>query len=208
MIRLFYSIVQESEISDQQLIQLIDQLPLVEKQRISKLKQKQDRILSTYGLLMLKEVAGNIDSLQRDAYGKPFLEPALNFSISHAGKLVACAYTESGEVGLDVEEIKNIDISDFHLVMTEKEIGETDSSESFFKLWTQKEAVIKGAGKGFSIDVKELELKENTCVCEGKSWFLSQVKIHPAYECYVAHTEKQEIVLKEFVINAAQKPVY
>lgn len=205
MINLVYSIIPEGDISDQQLQALIDQLPLYEKQRILRLKQKQDRILSACGLLMIREAAGDLGSLKRNAYGKPFLESPVNFSISHSGKMVACAYTDATEIGMDLEEIRMINIHDFHMIMTKDEIRKTNSIADFYKLWTKKEAVIKAVGKGFSIDAKELFIEEGSCSFEGQDWILSRVQLDPGYECYVAHKNIQELVVKEFFIGVTEQ---
>jgi 4'-phosphopantetheinyl transferase len=96
--------------------------------------------------------------------GKPYLteERDLFFNISHTAGTIAFISSEEGETGVDVEEIKDRDcLSLARHFFSFKEIEtleKCDSAESlnelFFRIWTQKEAYLKGTGKGLSGGLK------------------------------------------------------
>ena len=118
--------------------------------------------------------------------------PGIEFNISHSGRYVAFAYSES-PVGVDIEKIgRNMDIA--KRVMTSDEfnefmdaVGESDREDVFCRMWTAKESYMKYRGLGFrlppesfrvlygydlrspdpSVSIKELEPPEGyrLCVC-------------------------------------------
>ncbi len=105
---------------------------------------------------------------ERGERGKPyFKEKSLSFSISHCEGLVCCAFLEKeekGEIGVDIERVKK-GLSDGEYSRLKSisrrffcESGEMEISNeckekfafSFAELWTEKEALIKLTGEGFS----------------------------------------------------------
>ena len=95
--------------------------------------------------------------IARNSFGKPFVSGLYNFyyNVSHSGCWVACA-VDSSEVGVDVEEIKEIDFAVAHSVFSTAEYHDLmDREESkrlpyFYELWTLKESYVKAIGKGLS----------------------------------------------------------
>jgi 4'-phosphopantetheinyl transferase len=103
-------------------------------------------------------------------YGKPSLSTSLknnyiNFNISHSEDIGVFAFS-THEVGVDVEKIKPIDnIEDvIELCFTDFEkqwynrIDKKFQMDTFFKIWTIKEAFIKAIGKGLSFSPLNIEL--------------------------------------------------
>ncbi|MEU8572516.1 4'-phosphopantetheinyl transferase superfamily protein [Streptomyces asoensis] len=111
-------------------------------------------------------------------HGKPRLrtpptglsgEPqALDFSVTHSGRLVGVAVCRDGEVGLDVEEsgpgtVVDVD-SAARVALSAAELaalrarpaGERQSA--FLRTWTRKEAVLKALGTGLTVPLRELEV--------------------------------------------------
>lgn len=176
----------------------LKELPKIEKQRILRLRQKSDRVLAAEGIKLLQSMSGDITDFKRTEYGKPFFENQHSyFNISHAGNVVICAYSVTQHIGIDIERKEALNIEDFHLMMRTEEIDNTKNLDDFYRLWTQKEALIKAIGKGFSLDVKSLEIKENYCIYAGTKWSLKELKIHPAYTCHVAFQEEEELIVEE-----------
>ena len=70
-----------------------------------------------------------------------------------------------GDIGIDIEKIEPIKISDFKSQMTNNEWesvnNSKDTERSFFCYWSQKEAVIKTHGKGLTIPLKSFEVQNN-----------------------------------------------
>lgn len=83
--------------------------------------------------------------------GKPHFpggQPA--FSISHAGAVAVCAFSER-EVGVDVEQVTAVEPS-LPSVLQPEELAclrrspEAEQTRTFYQLWTQKESLIKARG--------------------------------------------------------------
>gem|GEM_PF-1784214 len=87
--------------------------------------------------------------------GRPHGRPTLpgtgwHASVSHAGDLVVVALTDAAEVGVDVEQLRDVDVGAMgrHVLAP----GETVPADraAFFTLWTRKEAVVKATGDGIT----------------------------------------------------------
>ena len=93
-------------------------------------------------------------------YGKPALAGSrgVAFSLSHSGDGVAIAVTVGHEIGVDIEIPRVMSDRDdlVRRYFSASEIAAYDSIESarrdeaFFRLWTRKEAFVKGIGLGLS----------------------------------------------------------
>jgi 4'-phosphopantetheinyl transferase len=95
--------------------------------------------------------------------GKPYLRDAdsykLQFNLSHSENCVVYAVTLNGELGIDVEHIK--ELPDMNSIarrfFSEAEVADLEAvsselrAESFYKCWTRKEAYIKAVGSGLSL---------------------------------------------------------
>lgn len=97
-----------------------------------------------------------------DQCGKPHGRPRipgsdLHVSVSHAGARVAVALTALGPVGVDVEQI--VDLDPFQLAGQVLGPGETvrDLAE-FFITWCRKESVVKAVGDGLRAPLSEVLL--------------------------------------------------
>ena len=93
-------------------------------------------------------------------HGRPVLagEPRpLEFSLSHAGALVAVAVA-GAPVGVDVEELpRPATVAEVSAVLHPAERAEIaaadDPAAAFARLWTRKEAYLKGIGTGLGRDL-------------------------------------------------------
>ena len=95
--------------------------------------------------------------LAHGVHGKPVIRFAesqgVHFSLSRARDLCLVAVTEGVKVGVDVEEVRPLDdaLTIAKNRFTPAEAAAIDSPESFFALWTRKEAVSKCLGWGLSL---------------------------------------------------------
>ncbi len=96
-----------------------------------------------------------------DGYGKPHLTSgALHFNISHSGEWVAAA-VGTGAAGVDVEQVKFIDLDIAESVFSPREretlfsLPEGERLNHFYQLWTLKESLIKAVGKGLSMTLTD-----------------------------------------------------
>jgi 4'-phosphopantetheinyl transferase len=96
-------------------------------------------------------------------YGKPVLsaeagEPRLRFNVSHSHECALYAITRDGEVGVDIEFVRedfaSLEIAERFFSPREIEmlrrLPEELRTEAFFNCWTRKEAYIKALGEGLS----------------------------------------------------------
>lgn len=100
---------------------------------------------------------------EANAHGRPTLrwpDPSsnLDFNLSHAGEMIACALVPAGRVGIDIEPIdRKVNIQQASHFFSKIELAELAllsgerQKEHFLRLWTLKEAYIKAQGRGLSI---------------------------------------------------------
>ena len=103
-------------------------------------------------------------------YGKPSLPADQNpddvqFNLSHTGGYALCAVTIGHPVGIDVEEIRNLDYLQLATAVfspqeqTElKQLPEHQQPRAFFSGWTRKEAYIKAHGRGLSMSLTDFDV--------------------------------------------------
>ncbi|MEO1054743.1 MAG: 4'-phosphopantetheinyl transferase superfamily protein [Bacteroidota bacterium] len=183
-------------VSDQRFEYYLSQLPTSIRDKILRYRRWEDAHASLFGKLLLvkalKEhgLAYDLTSLQYTAFDRPFLDTSFDFNITHSGNYVACVFSESLKVGIDMEEIRPIPIDDFHQQFTEKELAEmknsTNPMDRFYHYWTIKEAIIKADGKGLSIPLKQIYIQGDRATVEGGTWYLKSLSIDPGYKCHLA----------------------
>lgn len=107
-------------------------------------------------------------SFSYNEYGKPFLAGApphcnLHFNLSHSGEYAVCAISDD-EVGVDVEEVREIDLLVAQRCFVERELARIVNAQGqinldeFYCHWTAKESFIKAIGTGLSLDPRECEI--------------------------------------------------
>jgi 4'-phosphopantetheinyl transferase len=172
-------------------------LPVSTRAKIRQYHRWQDQQASLLGKLLLREAlvangaaADCLEQLQLDSYGRPHLGDKGDFNISHSGEFVLCARTSAGKVGVDVERVRALDISEFQRYFSPENwleiIGEENPLRSFFDHWTMRESVIKADGRGLSIPLANLVVKNGTMALDGKKWFLQKLDLAPGYCCHLA----------------------
>ncbi|AET69195.1 phosphopantetheine--protein transferase [Desulfosporosinus orientis DSM 765] len=159
---------------------LLGLLPLEEQVRIKGYRLLEDQQRAFLGAVLVRSVISSATGLQnkdivflRNENGKPCLQGAggVHFNLSHSGKWVVCI-AGSSEVGIDVEEMKPVDISlgEGFFSRSEyealKKLPQEQQLERFYELWTLKESYVKAVGRGleiplnsFSIEIKAGEIE-------------------------------------------------
>ena len=104
--------------------------------------------------------ANEVITFSRSTNGKPYFDDSpLKFSISHSGGIVACAVSDCGEVGVDVEtanisQKKALKLAD--RFFTDDEIREVKRDpQTFTRIWTRKEAASKFFGENLADFIKK-----------------------------------------------------
>jgi 4'-phosphopantetheinyl transferase len=101
--------------------------------------------------------------------GKPFLQgdSRIRFNMAHSGQLALYAFTLDVEIGVDVEEMR--DVPDIEQIAAhyfcQAEAAELKATgggkpaiQAFFRCWTRKEAYIKAVGDGLYIPLDQFQV--------------------------------------------------
>ena len=140
------------------------------KEKLKKLRSNIDRKIGVYADVLLRlmicesaEINCRDIVIEAGKTGKPYLasSPQLEFNISHTKNAVVAALSDK-PVGVDVERIRQTDISLACDIFTENEFMYLNSDEEgrlrrFFDLWTKKEALIKHNGDGLPDNLKTID---------------------------------------------------
>lgn len=135
----------------------------------------------------------SVGELAKDAGDVPIPSNGYHWSVSHKSKYVA-GVVAPHRIAIDVEEIvpRSKGVLDYVATPQEWELAGDRSWHTFFRLWTAKEAVIKGTGAGladlrkcqvFAIDAGIVELELN-----GELYQVEQVE----FDGHIAAMLRQE----------------
>jgi len=104
--------------------------------------------------------------------GKPYIEGCgLHFNVSHCRGTGLLAFTRSGEIGVDVEQVRTdvgalqIAAQHFHPREIDFIASAKDATEQacrFTRIWTRKEALLKATGLGISEDMKSFDVSDSS----------------------------------------------
>ncbi len=106
----------------------------------------------------------NKGEILKNEKGKPYFKSVfIHYSISHSRNLWICAVGEN-QVGIDIQNIKSaktIEVAKRFFADQESEYVEQNGDESFFEIWTRKEAFVKYMGQGISYGFDKFSVVEN-----------------------------------------------
>lgn len=94
-------------------------------------------------------------------HGKPRLpdHPELDVSVAHSGQHVVVALARGARVGVDVEQVREIDADELAgSAFASGEVAELaalpagERATAFFGMWTRKESIVKALGTGITDD--------------------------------------------------------
>ena len=127
--------------------------------------------------------------------GRPVLmdsAASLHFSLSHAGGLVAVAVA-SAPVGIDVEPMPGVEVVSAVLETLHPREREvvlaaplTRRSAVFARMWTLKEALLKGIGTGLAHGLADHDLTDGAHPWPDQGWSLAQLPVEAGYAGAVA----------------------
>jgi 4'-phosphopantetheinyl transferase len=169
--------------------------------------EHRERWEMTRGILRLL-LASYVDTPAREvafhygAQGKPALKlPAsanLHFNTSHSGDYAVFAFTRAGEVGVDIECVRDEmprrdDIVRRYFAPGEQRewlaLPESERARAFFKLWTRKEAFVKARGTGlfsglekFGISLDASRVARSKPDAFDAHWWMHELPPVPGYE--------------------------
>jgi 4'-phosphopantetheinyl transferase len=198
------------EWNEQELADKLVLLPGNLQQEALRKRQWMDKQLAVVGKLlllnMLKETGGNLslDLLKYNAYHRPYLDEGPDFNIAHSGNMVICCFADAGQVGIDIELVKNIDLNDYLDYFTPNEWNQInnypDKYDGFYDFWTRKEAVLKAIGTGFHTPLSSVDVSDESLIYDNITYYIRPVAVNGECKCHlactVAHSEIKVIPIK------------
>jgi 4'-phosphopantetheinyl transferase len=187
------------EWSEQELTDKLALLPEKLQQQGLRKRLWIDKQLSIAGKLLLLQVLQELDSpltlsgLKYNPYQRPYFDGGIDFSIAHSGNVVICCGVNNGQIGIDIEQVKEVDLTDYPDYFTPNEWDKINSApilyEGFYDIWTRKEAVLKAIGTGFHIPLSSVDVSEESVEYDEITYYIKSLAIHPDYKCHVATIE-------------------
>ncbi len=187
--------------SDQELADKLSLLPEKLQQQALKKRLWIDRQLSIAGKLLVSQAlqkmgcSPNLADLKYNAYQRPYFDNCPDFNIAHSGNIVICCAADKGQAGIDIEHVKEIDLSDYPDYFTPNEWNKINSAsipyEGFYDIWTRKEAVLKAIGTGFHTPLSSVDVSGDDLIYDDTTYHIKSLAIHKDYECHTATTESQ-----------------
>jgi 4'-phosphopantetheinyl transferase len=181
----------------------------VEQVQAQGFRRDQDRNRFLRTRAVVRTLLGHyLDVLPREiafryqGFGKPsVLAPAsgtwLEFNVSHSADVAVLALARSRQVGIDVEQIRELAGFDAlaHMVCSPGELSVLSEVPAearlpaFLRCWTRKEALLKAMGTGFSVSPTEVEVLYDPAVPLGMHgtpahharWSLVELSTVPGY---------------------------
>lgn len=197
----------DEDVPEEKFFSMMERVPHEKKTKILKFRRKADAKRTLYSELLIRCLIGerlNLSEeeikIETNSFGKPGLkqaEASLHFNISHSGSWVVCVL-DSMPVGIDVEEIKPIDIDLAKRFFSREEVSELlmapkeSKLSKFYSLWTLKESYIKAVGKGLSIPLDSFSILTDGNnhpalmeIGESSSYFFRHYDLDPDYKLSV-----------------------
>lgn len=150
-----------------------------EPRRLNAIKKKRisDQIQAIITELLVKYILQEIYKINttelkffKGKYGKPFVNLPIQFNISHSGNIIIAAFSETSEIGIDIEQVKQIPIEIFKPIFLKEEYKyiqnqpEKQRLNIFYKFWTLKESYIKYLGTGLYRDMNTFGFTLNSTI--------------------------------------------
>lgn len=160
----------DGKIEENEFAALLKKIDQEKQDRIKRFLQYQDKqrclfaeLLARAMIMEEKGIRNSEISFIAQSFGKPVLQGThLHFNTSHAGDWIVCVVDQQ-EVGIDVEQVDDIDlsISDNYFSKEEHQhiINYERPVEKFFDFWTLKESYIKFIGTGLSRSLNSFSIK-------------------------------------------------
>ncbi len=171
-------------------------------------------ILSSYLKAKPEELQFQYNAYRKPSLSGEFNETGLNFNASHSHETALYGVTLKRAIGVDVEKIRpNLSFEKIAArQFTESELmlfhksPESKKIQTFFTLWTRKEAILKGTAEGFHFPMKQFDvsdspyksvkfLNNSTNPGNKSEWFIHDIEIRPGF-CAAFATEGQHDVIK------------
>lgn len=122
---------------------LLENVSTGQKEKALRYANEIDQIRSLLSSYLKNQLSR--EELLKNENGKPYFANGPYFNISHSGKYVLMVVS-TAEIGVDIEEIKNKDMSSLIRIFNEAEAKMIKEHSDFYYLWCAKESLIKCMG--------------------------------------------------------------
>lgn len=196
-----------ADFSEDVLTKHLDLLPAKLREKHFRYRRWQDRAASLLSKVLLLRALNDfgehyraLSAVQYTEFARPFIPGPVDFNISHSGEFILCAVGKDVRIGVDIEQIKDVDFSDFEGLMTAEQWQQIHTADNpttkFFEFWAIKESIIKADGRGLSVPLNDIVLTKDTGHYEN-SWYLHRLNIHHQYSSFLAtSSEAAELVVE------------
>ena len=122
---------------------LLENVSIGQKEKALRYANEIDQIRSLLSSYLKNQLSR--EELLKNENGKPYFNNGPYFNVSHSGRYVLMAVS-TAEIGVDIEEIKNKDMSSLVRIFNEAEAKMIKEHSDFYYLWCAKESLIKCMG--------------------------------------------------------------
>ena len=181
------------------------------KERIRHFKNKTTARLSLGAGVLLRIImdrnAVSDEDILYGEHGKPYFKGEnFQFNLTHSGEYVFCAYDDM-PIGIDLQKVKEVMPKHINKILSvsEKEyldsLDEQEKVTAFYRIWANKESVIKWDGQGLRLPLQSISVAEQNHISsqiefEGQKLFLIQLDLlQPAYAISIC--SQQDINIEE-----------
>lgn len=188
---------------------LIAILPLSAQQQVNSYLLPEDQKRCLAGKLILKKLLVNLGfqeavlgSIKNDANKRPYIADDIDFNISHSGDYVVVAVSTQSKVGIDIEQINEIDVHAIKgLVLNQEEIEKIEISKKplhfFYKVWTLKEAALKANGSGLMRSMHDVIIYNTYLQCCNEIWRYDRLNICENYTSHIVYQGDCNFILQQ-----------
>lgn len=192
----------------------LQQLSEQKRSSVLRLVHMKNRLTTLLGLQLLDSCAQidgvkdfNLNDVQYPETGKPFWKHDnvfYDFNISHSGNFIVVAASASLKVGVDVEEIRELNRLNFKMVLSEDELEKIQQTPtSFFELWSKKEAVVKAADTAGLARMRDVKLNQEIAVLDETQWYLKNINLDANYAINLATSEPvDDLIVQQIPLTA------
>lgn len=203
-------IIKTIDLEDEKLKKICKYVSLDKRNKVDRLLNKNDKVQTIIPEILIRtrlfeDLNSKKIQFNKNEYGKPYIEnmEKFLFNISHSGEYIVVAISDS-EVGIDIEEIKDIEYIDiarnfFSSEESDYIIGSNKKNglERFYDVWTLKEAFIKFKGKGLSIPLNSftiaIDKDKNIRINNSSDYIFNRIHILPGYKLSICSLNNEDL---------------
>lgn len=216
----------------------IEALSTDEKSRFTELKStrhQQQFVITRASLRFIiaqyKSTTINDIPFSRSEFGKPLLnfpDCSLNYNLSHSSDKIVIAFTKIGDIGVDIEFMKNSrDMTKIakHYFHEQEQIfiNKSENQRYLYRLWTLKEAYTKATGDGLKKSFNKFYFEFNKPESPGivlpqgdaespQNWLFQHWFLQPNFSLAVAlkknsDTSALKVCAREYIPLQSSSPI-